>query len=134
MTTRERFNKVMHWQKPDRVPNMDFGYWDETITTWHEQGLPRHVKTNVDMEHYLGLEGAERIPMLPLQNGLFPQFEYKILEEKKDYQIIQSEEGLICEIPRTGATIPKYLKYGIENREDWELYKEERVDYKRADR
>ena len=134
MTTRERFNKTLHWQKTDRAPNMDFGYWEETITKWHEQGLPSHVKTNIDVENYLGLEGAEKIPTLPLHNGLFPRFEYKILEEKQDCRIIQSEEGLICEIPRSGESIPKYLKYGIENRDDWERYKAERLDYKRADR
>ncbi len=33
MTTRDRFIRVMRWQEVDRVPNMDFGYWDETITT-----------------------------------------------------------------------------------------------------
>ncbi len=134
MTTQERFNKVMHWQEPDRVPNMDFGYWEETIAKWHEQGLPEAVKTNEDVEGYLGLEGTEIIPWLPVKNGLFPRFEYKILEEKKDCRIIQSDEGLICEVPRTGESIPKYLKYGIENREDWEMYKAERLDYQRADR
>jgi hypothetical protein len=116
LTTRERFNEVMHCQKPDRVPNMDFGYWDETIVKWHKQGLPTQVKTNTDVEHYLGLEGVESIPMLPLHNGLFPKFEYKVLEEKSDCKIIQSEEGIICEIPRIGETIPKYIKFGIESR------------------
>jgi hypothetical protein len=134
LTTRERFNEVMHCQKPDRVPNMDFGYWDETIVKWHKQGLPTQVKTNTDVEHYLGLEGVESIPMLPLHNGLFPKFEYKVLEEKSDCKIIQSEEGIICEIPRIGETIPKYIKFGIESREDWEVYKAERLDYKREDR
>ena len=134
MTTRERFNKTLHWHKSDRVPNMEFGYWDETIAKWHEQGLPMEVKTSEDVERYLGLEGAEIIPWLPVKNGLFPRFEYKILEEATDSRIIQSEEGLICEVPRAGESIPKYLKYGIENREDWEVYKAERLDYQQVDR
>ena len=82
MTTRERFNKVLHWQKPDRVPNMDFGYWDETIVAWHDQGLPRDVQTNEDVERYLGLEGSEIIHQLPVINGLHPLFECEALEDR----------------------------------------------------
>ncbi len=134
MTTRERFNKVMHWQKPDRLPNWEFGYWDETILKWHEQGLPQHIKTFEDVENYLGLEGVEILPWLPAKNGLFPRFEQKILEQKDEYNLIQSDEGIICEVPRTGETIPKYLKYGIETRENWEQYKTERLDFTREDR
>ena len=134
MSTKERFKKAMHWQKPDRLPNMDFGYWDEAIVKWHEQGLPKHVKTNIEVEEYLGLEGVESIPWLPVRNGLFPWFERKILEEKEDCNIIQSEEGVICEIPKTGETIPKYIRFGIETREDWERYKTDRLDYTQPDR
>jgi len=134
LTTRERFKRVTNWQKPDRLPNIDFGYWDETIVKWHEQGLPAYVKTNIDVEQYLGLEGIECVPWLPVKNGLFPRFEHKILEEKEEYNIIQSEEGIICEIPKTGETIPKYIRFGIETREDWERYKAERLDYTRPDR
>lgn len=134
MTTRERFNKVMHWQKPDRVPNMEFGYWDETIIKWHDQGLPQNLKTNEDIEKYLGLEGAHSIPWLPVKNGIFPRFEYKVLAEKTTSRIIQNEEGVICEVPKIGETIPKYIKFGIETRADWEKYKTERLDFTRQDR
>ncbi len=134
MTTRERFQKVMHWQSPDHIPNMEFGYWDETIEKWHGQGLPSTVKTNEDVERYLGLEGVEIIPWLPVKNVLFPRFEYRILEESENYRIIQNEEGIICEVPKTGETIPRYLKYGIETRADWERYKAERLDIAYAER
>jgi len=89
MTTQERFNKVMHWQEPDQVPNMDFGYWEETITIWHKQGLPTYVKTNQDVERYLGLEGVEIIPSLPVANGLYPPFDYKVLEDKGQHINVQ---------------------------------------------
>jgi len=75
LTTRERFNRIMHRQKPDQVPNMDFGYWTETIKLWHKQGLPADIQTNQDMENYLGLEGVSIIPAIPVINGLYPPFE-----------------------------------------------------------
>jgi uroporphyrinogen decarboxylase len=134
MTTRERFNKVLHWQKPDRVPNMDFGYWDETIVAWHDQGLPRDVQTNEDVERYLGLEGSEIIRQLPVINGLHPLFECEVLEDRGEREIIRNDHGVICETFKNRSSIPRYIKYGIETREDWEEYRNEHLDYTREDR
>jgi len=134
MTTQERFNKVMHWQEPDQVPNMDFGYWDETIPIWHKQGLPAYVKTNQDVERYLGLEGTDSIPSLPVINGLYPPFEYKVLEDKGEHRIVRDAEGSICEVPKDGTSIPRYIKHALKTRKDWEIFKRERLDYTRKDR
>jgi len=43
MNNRERFHAVMHYQPRDRSPIADFGFWEETIPLWHEQGLPEDV-------------------------------------------------------------------------------------------
>ena len=43
MNDRERFCATMHYQPRDRSPICDFGYWDETIVVWYDQGLPREV-------------------------------------------------------------------------------------------
>jgi len=129
ITTRERFNRVIHWEKPDKIPNMDFGYWEETIQLWHSQGLPDHIKTDIQMEEYLKLEGESRIPTLPISNGLFPPFENRVIEDKGDSVIVQDHEGNICENLKNGSSIPRYLKFGLESRKDWERYKNERLDY-----
>ena len=134
MNTRERFKKVLHWEKPDRVPDMEFGYWDETIQLWHSQGLPDEVNTNEEVERYLGLEGSETIPCLPVINGLHPFFPYQELEDLGDHKIIQDPEGNICKTSKQGGSIPQYIKYGIETYEDWERYQKERLDYTRSDR
>lgn len=128
MTTRERFNRVMHWQKPDRVPNMDFGYWTETITAWHEQGLPKEVNTGVKVEEYFGLEGTERISAVSVNVLMLPGFEYKVLEDKGDRQIIQDGEGTICEVFKKGSSIPRYLKFPIETHADWHEFREKRLN------
>jgi uroporphyrinogen decarboxylase len=133
-TTRDRFNKVMHWQKPERVPDMDFGYWEETLEAWRGQGLPSHILTSEDLERHLGLEGIEIIPKVPVINGLHPVFEEEVLEDKEDRRIIRNEEGVLCEISKTSTSIPKYLKYTIESRDDWERLKSERLDPDRPDR
>ncbi len=40
MTHRERFNRVMHFQEVDRIPNEEFGYWGETLERWRGEGMP----------------------------------------------------------------------------------------------
>ncbi|MBN1349663.1 hypothetical protein JXJ21_09655 [candidate division KSB1 bacterium] len=134
MTTRERFNRVLHWQQPDHVPNMDFGYWEQTFTEWHKQGLPEHIDSNVKAEHYFGLEGTDSIPSLPIDNGMRPGFKHKILEDKGDHQIIQDGSGVICEVFKKDASIPRYIKFPIETRQDWERFRDEQLDYKDPNR
>ena len=113
---------------------MDFGYWSETIDIWHKQGLPENIKDSRDVERYVGLEGAEIIPWVPIINGLYPTFKYKILEDKGETQIIQDGSNSICEMSKKNSSIPRYIKFGLETRKDWEIFKNEHLDYRRPDR
>ncbi len=134
MTTRERILAVLDFQKPDRLPYMDFGYWDETITTWHIQGLPHTVTTNSEVECYLGLEGVSIFPYVPLVNGMFPFFERTVIRHEGDHVIAQDHEGNLCEMTTKETSMPKYIKYVLETRSDWEKLKEERLNIHTMDR
>ncbi len=118
----------MHWRRPDRVPNLEFGYWEETIRRWHDQGLPSHLTTNSEVEAYFGLEGFCSTPLVPVRNGLFPRFEKTILEEKDGRRIVRDEEGNTCETFLSDTSMPRYIRFGLETRADWERYKRERLD------
>jgi uroporphyrinogen decarboxylase len=128
MTTRERTIAVFTGGKPDRLPNVEFGYWDETFTLWHEQGLPAHVGSNAAVEEYLNLDGLTIFPEAPVINGLFPTFERKVISDEGDRMIIQDEEGNLCEIRPGHSTMPRYIQFGLRTREDWERLKAERLD------
>jgi len=129
VTHRERLLRTLRFQPVDRVPDYEFGAWEQTIARWHKEGLP---------EDYTGV--WEAIPEyfhtdkgwldLGLNVGLLPGFERKVLEEKGDHIIIQDGNGAICEMmrPELGASIPKYLRYAIETRKDWERIQDERLD------
>ncbi len=132
MDTRERFNKVMSWQKPDHVPNMDFGYWGDTITKWHSQGLPKNIVNSVALEHHLELEGIDSVRAITLSNGLCPGFKNEVLEDKGDHQIIRDTNGAICEVSKTSASIPRFIKYPIETREDWKKFRDEHLPLNRT--
>lgn len=128
MTTRERFRRVLHWEKPDRVPNMEFGYWKKTIEVWRGEGLPPDCATNAAVERRLGLEGLSTLPRLPVHNGPWPPFEEETLEVRGDRRIVRNEDGVLCEMTDSDSSIPRYLRYPIESRADWERLRQERLD------
>jgi len=112
----------MHFQSVDRIPHMEFGYWAETWDRWHKEGLPEDLVDHGRIEKYFG---CEHFRGLPIQYGIHPVFESKVLEEKGDTRIIQNAEGIIQEVNTVrGQTIPHYLEFPIKDRKSWESFKE----------
>jgi uroporphyrinogen decarboxylase len=122
MTLRERWVRTMHYKKADRLPMMEFGYWDETLPLWHEQGLPRTVQTEAQAYAYFGIEDWRDSGVNT--NGLCPGFERETIEENDDYIIWRDEERAVKkESKKVIKTIPHFIDYGLKNREDWKLFK-----------
>jgi len=122
LTHRERFRRLMHYQTVDRGVHHEFGYLNETVQRWHKEGLPQELSSNHEIEGYFGCDPEKRVPV---SLGLHPAFETKVLEEKADTVIKQRGDGAIVEEQKnTQTTIPHYLKFPIENRSDWEEFKE----------
>lgn len=134
MTTRERFRRVLHWEEPDRVPNLEFGYWKKTLEVWRGQGLPADCASNADVERLLGLEGLSIFPRLPVHNGPWPPFVEETLEVRDGRRVVRNEDGVLCEMTDSDSSIPRYLRYTIESRADWERLKRERLDPRAAGR
>ncbi|MEZ0537594.1 uroporphyrinogen decarboxylase family protein [Caldicellulosiruptoraceae bacterium PP1] len=122
LSLRERFSRTMHFQYVDKIPNFEFGYWDETLPTWHKQGLPTYVDNEAKAYEYFGIENYYSVP---INFELDPSFEYTVLSENNNHLIIIDNEGVKCEIRKDGkSTIPHYLEYPIKNKADWESFKE----------
>ncbi|MDH3251446.1 MAG: uroporphyrinogen decarboxylase family protein [Ignavibacteria bacterium] len=120
--------RVLTGLHPDRIPNVEFGYWEETITRWHNEGLPSHCTSDSAIERHLGLEGVTIFVELPIRNGLFPPFERKVIHQDGDRRTILDEEGNLCEVIAGHSSIPRYIQYGLRTRDDWERLKRERLD------
>ena len=57
MTTRDRFHALMNFLPFDRLPIVEWaGWWDKTVTRWHEQGLPADLTGRYEICRYFGLD------------------------------------------------------------------------------
>lgn len=112
----------MHYQKVDRIPFFEFGYWAETLPNWHQQGLPREIDDERKAYDYFGIENWGGFPV---GIGLYPGFEREVIEETEDFVVYRdSERALKHERKGVIRTIPHYLEFGLKDRADWELFKE----------
>ena len=149
MTNRERFMNLLLYKPIDRLPAVHFGYWDDLLFEWAEQGK---ISKELAVGNLFGKEQKEEAKILNEMLGwdfgfcdqhysakrhLFPPFESKILETLPDgSQRVQNENGLIERIVPGVTSIPAEDDYQLKDREAFEtLYRPkmqftpERVDY-----
>lgn len=123
MTLRERYRRAMFFQKLDQLPNFEFGYWAETLTEWHQQGLPASVSDEKSAYRYFGIENWKNAPVNTM--GLIPAFEYKVLKEDDKYITYRDAAGFTAQINKVGhKSIPHYIDFPIKDRADWESFRE----------
>jgi uroporphyrinogen decarboxylase len=138
MNDRERFNATMHYQPRDRSPICDFGYWDETLVIWHDQGLPRHVVNTDDkvFHEFFGMDFAIRgaDSAIGVEVGLVPLFEEIVLEDRGDHEVAQQEDGVQVLRKKFMGSIPKHLSHLLVDRESWRKHYQPRLDPTHPDR
>ncbi len=122
MTERERWLATFHYQPVDHVVDCEFGYWTEVYETWQAQGMPADITDEGRANRYFGFE---RRGGVPAHLGLIPAFEPRVVEETDRYRIHLDGEGVTSIVHKDGrSSIPHYLRFPIEDRADWELFRE----------
>jgi len=133
MTNRERAMNLLHYQSVDRMPAVHFGYWEELLLEWAEQG-----KIPKELAHGCGDGSAKERELDKLIGwdfnwyrcsgsdcGLRPRFEHKVLGVLPDgTQRVQDGLGLIQKVKPGVNSIPSEDDYLLKDREAFEtLYK-----------
>jgi hypothetical protein len=118
LTHRERFARTMHYQPVDRIPIWDFGFWDETIPKWREQGMPEGVST----DEFFGMD--RQWHGVPVSLGMIPGFEEIVYEEDERTRLMRGGDGVVCRVSKVGASIPTFIEFPVKNRADFEEMKE----------
>jgi len=134
-TTRERFLNVFQYREVDHVPDVEFGYWTETLRRWHNEGLPRWVTDDTKANAFFGFEGrrseipiGEKVPLGFVDFHLvvpFKRFKREVLKEDERTIVIRDEIGVVSIQWKYGVSesIPKYLEFPVKDRDSWEEYK-----------
>jgi uroporphyrinogen decarboxylase len=124
LTDRERFNRQMHHQPIDRCFNREFGYWNEKFEKWalfKDNGIINNDQADLFFNFDL-------MPVVSTP-WMYPLYESKVVETRKDTQLLINPDGLLAEIPRDGHdTIPHYIQSSIQSPEDWRRCKELRFN------
>ena len=145
MTNRERALNILHYTPADRLPAVHFGYWNELLWEWAEQGhISRDLAAgwgdgnavDAELDKLLGWD-FNWYRTVGSNNSLYPCFEPKVLEILPDgSKRVQNHDGLIERIKPGVTSIPSEDDYLLKDREAFEtLYRPkmqfcpERVNY-----
>ncbi len=135
MTTRERFLRIVHFERPDYVP-----YWyapgigiayKEAVDRWiREEGYP---STYDDLQRFWGAEGYHHVG---LHTGFLPDFPVEVVDQGDGYLLIKQHKAETRELTDNWdhCTMPQFRSYQFEDRTDWEEHMRPRLDPSHPDR
>ena len=138
MNNREKFLSVMSSQPYAKMPIVHFGYWDETVEKWKQEGHVKADESQNAISQRFGFDFEYGVCFTASTN-LLPAFETKVIEEFPDGSMhVRNGEGVI-ELKKPGATgIPMEIGHTLVDRASWEKeykwrleFKEERYDFSR---
>src|SRR5512142_2162024 len=126
MNERERFLATMHYKPVDRCPICDFGFWDEIIGFWEEQGLPKgwNAWTLTD---YFGMDRYDH-EGVGIDTGLRPWFKSRVIEDRGDQVVVLGSDGVRTLAHKTMSSIPVHLGHLLRDRTTWKLHYKRRMD------
>lgn len=123
----DRFYRTYAYLPVDRVPDIEFGYWPQTIRRWLKEGMPVEL-TNAEqnqmflakLDQFFGFEAEGH--WINTRGGMNPVFEEKIIERRANSVVMTDSSGTTAERfthEMDDSSIPHYLKFPIETEADW---------------
>ena len=129
----ERYYRTFTGQAVDRVPDVEFGYWPQTIRRWMKEGLALDLTEAERQQMFLGKLDAflgfdqEYRHNLNLRHGMHPEFEEDIVERREQSVIMRDKSGALAERylnDSDESSIPHFIQFPVETPEDWARMKE----------
>ena len=129
MTARERFRATARFEPVDRAFLLQPWVWPETLRRWQAEGLP----ADADLGSCFGTDRETCVPLAaqgPYGPHLHPPLERKVLSETDRHMVVRDEEGNTVRLLRDDplASMPEWLEYPVQSRDDWEHVVKPRLD------
>ena len=109
MTSRERIQAALRFERPDQLPCHE-SPWEQTLTAWHEQGLP----TDVTLEDFFGFDLAF------MYVDASPRFEQKVLSREAGRITYEDRSGYTISKPEGISSTLQFLGHRTGDKEAWE--------------
>ena len=84
----DRFYRVCTYQHTDRVPDIEFGYWPQTIRRWLREGMDleltdaeKNEMFSEKVDQHMGFD-TPHYASVPLNAGMNPCFEPRVIEKR----------------------------------------------------
>ncbi|MHB9031409.1 MAG: uroporphyrinogen decarboxylase family protein [Anaerolineae bacterium] len=148
MNARERFQACMRFEKVDRAPNWEMGYWAGVLERWYGEGLTRHplAPSGLEMGEAVKGEGFpwkpgephdysahtafgldEGIEKVACEYGPWPAFPSEILREDETTVERREPDGTVVRMRKDSGSLPHPLSWPVKDRKSWETLKAERL-------
>ena len=116
MNARERFNAIMNFEQPDRVPfwNLE-GICEETVRRWCMQGFP----TGRDVSEFVGFDGNG---FLPVSTMPIPTYPRRTISSDREWSTYTDDYGFTVRRSKLQAVGPinyYYIDGSVHNRDEW---------------
>ena len=129
MTPSEAALRVLHYQPVDRLPIVHFGFWDETLIKWAEDGyLSLELAkswgdgnpTDAIISKMLGFDFNWSSAFHP-NNRMLPGFEQKIVKELPDgsRHVLSGAGVIVLDFPGV-VSIQAEIEHLLKDRASWE--------------
>jgi hypothetical protein len=151
MNTREKFLKILNFEKVDRNIDWEFAYWGGTLNRWYKEGLPRLTgfpreleegetiggpglywsEDNpwlyaYDVDKYFNFDEGLRRP--PINTWIFPQYEVQVISDDERKKEIIDADGIRKIIMKNSSSMPLWLEWPVKDRKSWEKIRDDRLN------
>jgi len=109
MTSRDRVDKALRHQRPDRVPIHE-SFWEATVNRWRTEGLP----ADVSADDYFGTE----IRVFGIDNSF--GFPTDVVERTDEYVTVRDEWGALKRDWLDHRSTPQLLDFAVKSRAQWD--------------
>lgn len=118
MNSLKRFKETVYFGKPDRVFMWPQWFFQDTLKRWRKEGMPADV-------HFNAYFGFDHLEIAPIEFGLIPVPEGRVVEEDKETAVWVDELGNKWKRWKDREIgMNQWIDFGLKGKNDWQKYKE----------